>query len=41
MMKLTLAVAALLLASLACGGTTDEVAMGTEGAYPPYAFMND
>ena len=41
MMKLALVIAALLVVSLACGGSAREVRMGTEGAYPPYAFIND
>ena len=41
MMKLALVIAALLVVSLACGGSAGEVRMGTEGAYPPYAFIND
>ena len=28
-------------AALACGGGADAVRMGTEGAYPPYNFMNE
>jgi polar amino acid transport system substrate-binding protein len=30
-----------LIASLACGEAPDEVRLGTEGAYPPYNFIND
>ena len=30
-----------LVASLACGEAADEVRLGTEGAYPPYNFIND
>ena len=26
---------------LSCGGGSDAVRMGTEGAYPPYSFIND
>ena len=36
---LAIAVALLISISLSCGG--DVVKMGTEGAYPPYSFVND
>ncbi|MCY4114072.1 MAG: transporter substrate-binding domain-containing protein [Chloroflexi bacterium] len=34
-------VAVLLAVSLACSETPEAVRMGTEGAYPPYNFIND
>ena len=37
----TCAAAALLLACLACAEGPEEVRMGTEGAYPPYNFINE
>ena len=42
MLRLSLAIAVILLAaSFACGGGREEVRMGTEGAYPPYNFVDD
>ena len=41
MTKFTFAVAILLAVSLSCAGNPDAVRMGTEGAYPPYNFIND
>ena len=41
MIKFTFAVAILLAVSLSCAGNPDAVRMGTEGAYPPYNFIND
>ncbi len=35
------ALALLVAASSACAGDSDTVRMGTEGAYPPYSFVND
>ena len=29
------------LVLLACGTADNEIRMGTEGAYPPYNFIND
>ena len=41
MIKFTFAVTILLAVSLSCAGDPDTVRMGTEGAYPPYNFIND
>ena len=41
MIRLAFAIAVLTVASLSCGGESDTVRMGTEGAYPPYNFIND
>ena len=41
MVRLAIATAMLLSFSLACVGGADTVTMGTEGAYPPYSFIND
>ena len=41
MFKPTLAIAMLVSVCLSCGGGSDVVRMGTEGAYPPYSFIND
>ena len=41
MFKPTLAIAILVSVCLSCGGGSDVVRMGTEGAYPPYSFIND
>ena len=41
MVRLAFAIAVLTVASLSCGGESDTVRMGTEGAYPPYNFIND
>ena len=34
-------IAILIVACLSCSGGSDAVKMGTEGAYPPYNFIND
>ena len=39
--KAVFALAILIVACLSCGGETGAVRMGTEGAYPPYNFIND
>ena len=39
--RFLLATALLTLASLSCAGDSDVVRMGTEGAFPPYNFIND
>lgn len=41
MVRLALVFAALTVVSLSCGGQSETVRMGTEGAYPPYNFLND
>ena len=41
MIRLVLAIAILALFSLSCLGQSEVVTMGTEGAYPPYSFVND
>ena len=41
MIRLVLAIAVLALFSLSCIGQSEVVTMGTEGAYPPYNFVND
>ena len=41
MIKIVCAAALLLLATAYCASGTDIVRMGTEGAYPPYSFVND
>ena len=41
MIRLVLAIAVLALFSLSCLGQSEVVTMGTEGAYPPYSFVND
>ena len=41
MSKWTFAIAILLLACLSCAEESEVVRMGTEGAYPPYNFIND
>ena len=41
MVRLVIATAILLSVSLSCFGESDVVRMGTEGAYPPYSFIND
>ena len=41
MVRLALVVAALTVACLSCGGESEVVRMGTEGAYPPFNFIND
>ena len=41
MVKTVFAIGVLIFACLACGGGADSVKMGTEGAYPPYNFIND
>ena len=40
MVKTVFAIAVLIFACLACGGGADSVKMGTEGAYPPYNYVN-
>ena len=35
------AIVVLVLASLSCAGGSETVRLGTEGAYPPYNFIND
>ena len=35
------AIAVLVIASLSCAGGSETVRLGTEGAYPPYNFIND
>ncbi len=37
----TVAIAVLALACLSCTGGAETVRLGTEGAYPPYNFIND
>ena len=41
MVRLAFAIAVPAVASVSCGGESDTVRMGTEGAYPPYNFIND
>ena len=41
MIGLVLAAALLISISLSCDRETDVVKLGTEGAYPPYNFIND
>ena len=41
MLRLVIAMVILVSLSLACSGGPDQVTMGTEGAYPPYSFIND
>ena len=41
MFRLLFVTAILIFASLSCIGGSDVVKMGTEGAYPPYNFIND
>ena len=41
MFRLLFVTAILIFASLSCIGGSDAVKMGTEGAYPPYNFIND
>ena len=41
MVRLVFAIAILISACLSCIGGPDIVRMGTEGAYPPYNFIND
>ena len=40
MVRLVLVLAALAVVTLSCG-ESETVRMGTEGAYPPYSFIND
>ena len=41
MVRLVIAAVVLVSLCLACSGGADKVTMGTEGAYPPYSFIND
>ena len=41
MFRLVFVTAILIFACLSCIGGSDVVKMGTEGAYPPYNFIND
>ena len=41
MVRLALVGAVLIAACLSCFGGPEVVRMGTEGAYPPYSFIND
>ena len=41
MVRVALLIAVLCLALAACAEEAEEVRMGTEGAYPPYNFIND
>ena len=41
MLRLVLATALLISVSLSCTREPDIVKLGTEGAYPPYNFIND
>ncbi len=41
MLGRTFVIALLILACLACAEGSEEVRMGTEGAYPPYSFVNE
>ena len=41
MVRLILVLGALTVACLSCLGGPETVTMGTEGAYPPYSFIND
>ena len=41
MFKLTIVIALSCFALMACAEATEEVRMGTEGAYPPYNFINE
>ena len=41
MVRLVFAIAILISTCLSCIGGPDVVKMGTEGAYPPYNFIND
>ena len=41
MVRLALVGAVLITACLSCFGGPEVVRMGTEGAYPPYSFIND
>ena len=41
MVRLLILTAMLAAVSLACSGEADKVTMGTDGAYPPYNFVND
>ena len=41
MVRLLIVTAILAAVSLACSGGPEAVTMGTEGAYPPYTFIND
>jgi len=41
MVRLVLLAALVIVAGFACGDDPNAVRMGTEGAYPPYNFIND
>lgn len=41
MVRLSLLAALVIVAGFACGEDPNAVRMGTEGAYPPYNFIND
>ena len=41
MVRLVIAAVVVIAAALACGGGSDAVRMGTEGAYPPYNFIDE
>ena len=41
MLGRTFVIALLILACMACAEGPEEVRMGTEGAYPPYSFVNE
>ena len=41
MVRLVFAIAVLMSFCLSCIGGPEVVRMGTEGAYPPYNFIND
>ncbi len=41
MVRSVIAAVVVIAAALACGGGADAVRMGTEGAYPPYNFINE
>ncbi len=41
MVRSVIAAVVVIAAALACGGGADAVRMGTEGAYPPYNFIDE
>ena len=41
MFRLTIVIAVFCFALMSCAEETEEVRMGTEGAYPPYNFINE